>query len=60
MEEYGPYHQVFAVSCTGKIGIAHGRGEKKYVTSGGGGTLVSGVTGIPLFYEWLTYHYGEF
>ena len=26
----------------------------------GGGTLVSGVTGIPLFYDWVPYHYGVF
>ena len=24
----------------------------------GGDTLVSGVIGIPLFYDWVPYHYG--
>ena len=27
---------------------------------GGGGTLVSRVIGIPLFYGWVPYHYGVF
>ena len=27
---------------------------------GVGGTLVSGVTGIPLLYYWVSYHYGFF
>ena len=30
---------------------------KQAIDGGGSGTLVSGLTGIPLFYYWVTYHY---
>ena len=47
------------ISIMGEVGFQSPKMVyNKCWTGGGGGTSVSGVSGIPLFYYCLPYHYG--